>query len=81
MDDRIRKRLFALYLGAVINAYAGLYLLIEGLPMLARNTAMWVGIVFLVIAFVEFLMAPLLRRQWELGATQGASRSRPPPRA
>jgi hypothetical protein len=61
--DKFRKRLFALYLGGVINAYAGLFLLIEGLPVLERQTSIWIGIAFLVFAAVDFVFPVFLRAQ------------------
>jgi hypothetical protein len=61
--DKFRKRLFALYLGGVINAYAGLFLLIEGLPVLSPQTSLWIGIAFLVFAAVDFAFPVYLRAQ------------------
>ncbi len=61
--DAFRKRLFALYLGGVVNAYIGLYLLIEGFPRFERQYTIWVGIAFCVFALVDFVFPVFLRAQ------------------
>ncbi|MGH8620063.1 MAG: hypothetical protein ACREUW_20425, partial [Burkholderiales bacterium] len=50
-------------LGGVVNAYIGLYLLIEGLPMFERQNTIWVGIAFVVFALVDFVFPVFLRAQ------------------
>ena len=61
--NAFQKRLFALYLGGVVNAYIGLFLLIEGLPMFDRKYTLWAGIAFLVFALVDFIFPVYLRAQ------------------
>ena len=61
--NAFQKRLFALYLGGVVNAYIGLFLLIEGLPMFDRQYTLWAGIAFLVFALVDFVFPVYLRAQ------------------
>ena len=61
--DAFRKRLFALYLGGIVNAYIGLYLLIEGMPMFERQNTLWIGVAFVVFAVVDFVFPVFLRAQ------------------
>lgn len=61
--NAFQKRLFALYLGGIVNAYIGLYLLIEGLPMFERQNTIWIGIAFVVFALVDFVFPVFLRAQ------------------
>jgi multidrug transporter EmrE-like cation transporter len=61
--NAFQKRLFALYLGGVVNAYIGLFLLIEGLPMFDRQYTLWAGIAFVVFALVDFVFPVYLRAQ------------------
>ena len=61
--DVYRKRLFALYLGGVINAYVGLYLLLEGFPLLERPYATGIGIAFIVFAAIDFGLPVFMRAQ------------------
>jgi hypothetical protein len=77
--DAFQKRLFALYLGGIVNAYIGLYLLIEGLPMFERQNTIWIGIAFVVFALVDFVFPIFLRAQALRRAAVNSTDS--PPRA
>jgi len=54
MDPKLQRRIIAFYIGGIINAVLGLYVLIEGLSFLPADTARTLAIVFLVFAAVDF---------------------------
>jgi uncharacterized membrane protein HdeD (DUF308 family) len=64
MDPVIEKRINLLYLGGIINAYIGLYVLIERPSAFAFTTALAIGIAFIAFAALDFIMPLYLRRQW-----------------
>ena len=74
MDPVIEKRINLLYLGGIINAYIGLYVLIEQPAAFEFTTALAIGVAFVVFAGIDFVMPLYLRRQWR--ARAGAARAR-----
>ena len=56
--------MMAFYLGGVINALLGLYVLIEGLSFLPPETARTLAIVFLVFAAVDFYFPYAMKKKW-----------------
>lgn len=75
MDDRLKKRIVAFYIGGIINALLGLYVLIEGLSFLPADTARTLAIVFLVFAAVDFYFPYSMKKKWlaENSGKQGQS--------
>ncbi len=64
MDERLKKRIIAFYVGGVINALLGLYVLIEGVRFLAPDTVRWLSIVFLVFAAADFYFPYAIKKKW-----------------
>jgi len=64
MDDRLKKRIVAFYIGGIINALLGLYVLIEGLSFLPAGTARTLAIVFLAFAAVDFYFPYSMKKKW-----------------
>ncbi len=64
MDDRLKKRIVAFYIGGIINALLGLYVLIEGLSFLPADTARTLAIVFLAFAAVDFYFPYSMKQKW-----------------
>ena len=64
MDDRLKRRIIAFYVGGIINALLGLYVLIEGLSFLPPATARTLAIVFLVFAAVDFYFPYAMKKKW-----------------
>ena len=64
MDDRLKRRMIAFYLGGIVNALLGLYVLIEGLSFLPAETARTLAIVFLVFAAVDFYFPYSMKKKW-----------------
>lgn len=64
MDERLKKRIVAFYIGGVINALLGLYVLLEGASFLPPETVRWLSIVFLVFAAVDFYFPYAMKKKW-----------------
>ncbi len=67
MEERLKKRIIAFYVGGVVNALLGLYVLIEGPRFLPPETVSWLSIVFLVFAVVDFYFPYAIRKKWQAG--------------
>ena len=65
MNERLRKRIIMFYLAGIVNAFLGLYVLIEGVSFMARQTAIWLVIFFLTFAAVDFYFPHALKKKWE----------------
>jgi uncharacterized membrane protein len=64
MDKKLQTRIMLFYIGGIINAVLGLYVLIEGLSFLPPDTARTLAIVFLVFAAVDFYFPYALKKKW-----------------
>jgi len=64
MDERLKKRIIAFYVGGVVNSLLGLYVLIEGGRFLEPDTVRWLTIVFFVFAAVDFYFPYALKKKW-----------------
>lgn len=76
MDERIRKRIVAFYVGGAFNLAAGLYLLLFGRSLLPDGQSLWLGIVFLVFAAVDFYFPVVLKKR-AAAAQRGIGGGRP----
>jgi hypothetical protein len=64
MDPRLKKRITMFYLAGVINAFLGLYVVIEGRAFLPPETVRWLALFFFVFAAVDFWFPRVLRKKW-----------------
>jgi hypothetical protein len=64
MDDKLKKRIIMFYIGGILNALLGLYVLIEGGSFLPSGTARILVLVFGVFAAVDFYFPYMLKRKW-----------------
>ena len=64
MDDKLKRKIMLFYVGGIINAMLGLYVLIEGLSFLPADTARTLAIIFFVFAAVDFYMPYSLKNKW-----------------
>jgi hypothetical protein len=64
MDDKLKKRIIMFYIGGILNALLGLYVLIEGGSFLPSGTARILVLVFLAFAAVDFYFPYMLKRKW-----------------
>ena len=82
MDPRLKKRIMLFYLGGVINAFLGLYVVIEGRAFLAPETVRWLALFFFAFAAVDFWFPSVLKKKWQeaqarLDAQRQASAQKP----
>jgi len=64
MDEKLKKRIIMFYIGGILNALLGLYVLIEGASFLPSDTARVLVLVFLAFAAVDFYFPYMLKRKW-----------------
>lgn len=64
MDEKLKKRIIMFYIGGILNALLGLYVLIEGASFLPPDTARILVLVFLAFAAVDFYFPYMLKRKW-----------------
>jgi uncharacterized membrane protein YfcA len=64
MDPRLRKRIMLFYLAGVINAFLGLYVVIEGRAFLPADTVRWLALFFFAFAAVDFWFPSVLKKKW-----------------
>ena len=65
MDDRLKRRVITFYVAGILNAFFGVYILFEGGKFIPQETAMWLVVLCLVFAGVNFYMAYALKKAWE----------------
>ena len=65
MDPRLKKRIMLFYMAGVINAFLGLYVVIEGRSFLPPETVRWLALFFFAFAAVDFWFPRYLKRKWE----------------
>jgi uncharacterized membrane protein YfcA len=64
MDERLKKRILMFYLAGVINAFLGLYVVIEGRAFLEPETLRWLALFFFTFAAVDFWFPRVLKKKW-----------------
>src|SRR3989304_1476358 len=64
MDEKLKRRIIMFYIGGILNALLGLYVLIEGASFLPPDTARILVLVFLAFAAVDFYFPYMLKRKW-----------------
>ncbi len=52
------------YLAGVINAFLGLYVVIEGRAFLSADTVRWLALFFFAFAAVDFWFPSVLKKKW-----------------
>jgi uncharacterized membrane protein YfcA len=65
VDPRLKKRIAIFYAAGVINAFLGLYVVIEGRAFLPPDTVRWLALFFFAFAAVDFWFPRMLRKKWE----------------
>ena len=64
MDDKLKRRIVTFYIGGVVNALFGLYVLIEGPSFLPADTVFMLVAVFLGFTLVNFYMPYSMKKKW-----------------
>jgi uncharacterized membrane protein YfcA len=70
MPPHLQKRIALFYIGGVVNAFLGLYVLIEGTSFMPREKAMWLVLFFLAFAAVDFWFPQQIKKKWLAGQAQ-----------
>jgi uncharacterized membrane protein len=65
VDPRLKKRIMMFYVAGVINAFLGLYVVIEGRAFLPPDTVRWLALFFFAFAAVDFWFPRMLKKKWE----------------
>ena len=65
MDEKLKKRIMMFYVAGVINAFLGVYVVIEGRAFLPPETARWLALFFFTFAAVDFWFPRVLRKKWQ----------------
>ena len=78
MNEKLKRRIIMFYIGGIINALLGLYVLIEGPAFLQPDTLRILVLVFFAFAAVDFYFPHALRKKW-LAEQAGKSGSRAEP--
>jgi uncharacterized membrane protein YfcA len=75
VDEKLKKRIMMFYVAGVINAFLGVYVVIEGRAYLPPETARWLALFFFAFAAVDFWFPRVLRKKWQeaQAARQGAA--------
>ena len=78
MDERLKKRIFAFYLGGILNALIGLYVVIEGPAFLPADTVRTLALVFLAFTAVNFYFPYAMKKKWLEDQARGRAGDNPP---
>ena len=77
MGPSLQKRIMLFYLGGVINAFLGIFVLVEGAAYLPQKTAMWLVIFFFAFAAIDFWFPYAMRKKWERRQAAGTAEAGP----
>jgi len=75
LDPRIKKRIVMFYVAGVINAFLGLYVVVEGRAFLPPETVRWLALFFFVFAAVDFWFPSVLKKKWAEAQAQAQLRA------
>ena len=65
MDPRFRRRITMFYAAGAINAFLGIYVLVEGPAFLDPDTVTWLTIFFIAFAAIDFWFPYQMKKKWE----------------
>ena len=80
MDDKLKTRIIIFYIGGILNALCGLYVVFEGASFLPADKVQLLSLVFLGFTVVNFYMASMLKKkvQANVAAEQAKNDDRSP---
>jgi len=67
MDDKIKTRIIIFYIGGILNALFGLYVVFEGPSFLPADKVQMLALAFLAFTVVNFYMASVLKKKLKAG--------------
>ena len=75
MNDKIKTRIIMFYIGGILNALFGLYVVFEGSSFLPPDKVQMLSLVFLAFTVVNFYMASMLKKKVAAANTAEQSKS------
>jgi hypothetical protein len=80
MNDKVKSRIILFYIGGILNAMFGLYVVFEGPSFLPPDQVQFLGLMFLLFTVVNFMMASYLKKkvQAAIAAAQAKRDERSP---
>ena len=75
MNDKIKTRIIMFYIGGILNALFGLYVMFEGASFLPADKVQMLSLVFLAFTVVNFYMASMLKKKVAAANTAEQSKS------
>ena len=72
MNDAIKKKIVLFYIGGILNAMFGLYVVFEGPNLLPPDQVRILSLAFLAFTAINFLMATYLKRKVQAAAAAQA---------
>ena len=71
MNDKIKTRIIMFYIGGILNALCGLYVVFEGPATLPSDKVQLLSLAFLGFTVVNFYMASMLKKKVQAGIAAG----------
>ncbi len=78
MQDKLKKRVVIFYIGGILNALFGLYVVFEGPSSLPADKVQLLSLVFLGFTVVNFYMASMLKKKMQAANAAAKSDERSP---
>lgn len=79
MDPRLKKRILMFNIAGFINAFLGIYVVVEGRNFLPPETVRWLALFFFVFAAVDFWFPGYLKKKWAEAQQQQRAQQAPQP--
>jgi uncharacterized membrane protein len=71
MDDKLKTRIIIFYIGGILNALCGLYVVFEGPSILPADKVQLLSLVFLAFTVINFYMASMLKKKVQANIAAG----------
>ena len=78
MDDKLKTRIVIFYIGGILNALFGLYVVFEGPSFLPADKVQLLSLVFLGFTVVNFYMASVLKKKVQAANADAKSNEQSP---
>ena len=78
MQDKLKKRVVIFYIGGILNALFGLYVVFEGPSSLPADKVQLLSLVFLGFTVVNFYMASVLKKKVQAANAEAKNNERSP---
>jgi uncharacterized membrane protein len=78
VDDKLKTRIVIFYIGGILNALFGLYVVFEGPSFLPADKVQLLSLVFLGFTVVNFYMASVLKKKVQAANAEAKNNERSP---